>query len=78
LDSEKWTRQPGQDITWTKQTWTTQQATGIPCWRVSRVGLITAGWPLRGGRGKKNTKIQKFILKLREVFKLNKISQTSE
>ena len=24
---ERWTRHPGQDITWTKQTWTTQQAT---------------------------------------------------
>ena len=23
----RWTRHPGQDITWTKQTWTTQQAT---------------------------------------------------
>jgi hypothetical protein len=25
----RWTRHPGQDITWTKQTWTTQQATEI-------------------------------------------------
>ena len=28
------------------------------CWGASRVGMITAGWPLRGGRGKnyeKNT-----------------------
>ena len=24
-----------------------------PCWGVSKVGMITAGWPLRGGRGKK-------------------------
>jgi hypothetical protein len=25
----RWTRHPGQDITWTKQTWTTQQATHV-------------------------------------------------
>ena len=25
----RWTRHPGQDITWTKQTWTTQQATEL-------------------------------------------------
>jgi len=21
----------------------------VPCWEASRVGMITAGWPLRGG-----------------------------
>ena len=25
MDTEKWIRHPVQDITWTKQTWTTQQ-----------------------------------------------------
>jgi len=28
------------------------QGHAIPCWGASRVGMITAGWPLRGGRGK--------------------------
>ena len=30
----------------------------IPCWGASRVGMITAGWPLRGSRGKKIHKYQ--------------------
>jgi len=37
----------------------------IPCWGASRVGMITAGWPLRGGRGKKkyqkNKKIKNYF-----------------
>ena len=33
----------------------------VPNWGVSRVGMITAGWPMRGGRGKKNTKIPKIL-----------------
>ena len=31
----------------------------IPCWGASRVGMITAGWPLRGSRGKKYKKYKK-------------------
>jgi len=33
----------------------------VPCWEASRVGMVTAGWPLRGGRGKKYKKAKKII-----------------
>jgi hypothetical protein len=28
----------------------------VPSWAANRVGIATAGWPLRGGRGTKKTK----------------------
>ena len=40
----------------------------VPCWGASRVGMITAGWPLRGDI--KNTKIpKKFKKKEKKEFK---------
>jgi len=35
----------------------------VPSWSANRVGIATAGWPLRGGRGTKKAKIQKKIIK---------------
>ena len=35
------------------------QGHAIPCWGASKVDMITAGWPLRGGRGKKIQKYKK-------------------
>ena len=45
LDTEKWIRHPVQDITWTKQTWTTQQATLHRC--VLRSQWTSFPWNIR-------------------------------
>ena len=36
-----------------------------------RVGIITAGWPLRGGRGTKNFKNTKKIIRKKSIINLN-------
>ena len=38
----------------------------VPSWGANRVGIATAGWPLRGGRGTKIQKYKKNIRKKRE------------
>ena len=46
----------------------TRRDMSVPCWEASRVGMITAGWPLRGGRGKKIQKYQKNNKKKKKTF----------
>ena len=56
----------------------TCRSMSVPYWGANRVGIATAGWPLRGGRGTRKAKIQKNNKEKRKKFNVSGLKRVSE